>query len=124
MNHTAEKIKAAFIQFCRYQDKPRLPELWSLTFPVDFQAVSRMSNIHGWFAGFSAARHHGMWWSIDNLYGYDRVTLHATTGEKPIVDDLQQLIMWLGSLEIPPPDGKITQKNFSLLTRATEPYSY
>jgi hypothetical protein len=126
MSHPEEKIREVFIDFCNHQDKPKLPELWSITFPVDFRAASMMSTPHiqVWFAGFAQASKLGMWWSVDRE---DNVTLHSTTGQKPWIYELPEMILWIyagvASLAEAEP-GRVSSKNLTLLTKATEPYSY
>lgn len=123
MNHPEEKIRAALIEQFEYlKEGIALPELWRVDCPVDIRAVLWMDprKLQAWFCGFTAARKLGMWWS----YSMDRITLHGTRGKPPVVDRLFDLILWLNSLEEPPTVGKITRKNFSLLTTPTNPYSY
>lgn len=125
MKHvTEEQIRSALHEQFKYlKEGVNLPELWCVKFKLDIRVVPMMSRSHiqAWFCGFTPAQKLGMWWTMDVD---DYVYLHGTRGEKPVVDRLFDLILWLNSLEEPPGDGKISSHNLTLLTTPTEPYSY
>jgi hypothetical protein len=119
MKHPEEQIRLALHEhFKALKEGIKLPELWCVKSKLNIGALRFMTTagIQAWFCGFNPARNHGMWWTLDVE---DYVYLHGTCGEKPVVDRLSELILWLSCFEEPPLDGRITRKNFSLLTRAT-----
>lgn len=125
--HPEERIREALIERFLLLKETTLPELWRVEFPICLRSVARMEHrtLQAWFCGFTPARKLGMWWTLqDDGDGNAFVTLHGTCGEKPVVDTLSELIMWISaeSEETVEP-GKVSG-NITLLTTATEPYSY
>lgn len=126
MKYQDDKIRDALREhFKSLREGVTLPELWRLEFRFEIRALKYMRTemLQAWFCGFVPAKRHGMWWTLDYE---DNVCLHATRGEKPVVDSLSELIAWLGSLDLEPEvePGRISNKNLTLLTTPTEPYSY
>ena len=116
-----EQLEQALYDMCRMQDKPKLPELWMTSFPVCLRSVAMMERgaIRAWFCGFRPANKHGMWWS----YSDGVIKLHGTRGDRLMLERLTDAILWLQSLEEEKADpGRITNKNLTLLTKATEAY--
>ena len=127
MKHIEEQIRAALHEhFENFKEGITLPELWKVTFPLEISVLKYMTHggLQAWFCSYSLARKLGMWWSMDYQ---DRVTLHGTRGKAPVVDSLPELVMWTcaeaRALDVTDP-GRVTSKNLTLLTKATEPYSY
>ena len=130
MKHPVERIEEALIEhFETLKEGITLPEVWRVTFPVDIHALKYMSNagLLVWFHSYTLARKLGMWWTYRDDGPQSYVTLHGTRGTAPVVDNLRELVMWTyaeAEALVEVRDGKITSKNFSLLTTPTEPYSY
>ena len=127
MKHIEEQIREALHeQFYSLKEGITLPDLWRVTFPLEIGSLKYTSypGLQVWYRGFASARKLGMWWSMDRE---DRITLHGTRGLAPVANYLGELILWVNAeaeaLTAADP-GRVTSKNLTLLTKATEPYSY